>query len=147
MKKLTPVLAVLLIVVLAVVGYFVANGSAKAEILKAEDGVLVFRINETIDNATVLDALAYLKQEGLITYTAQSSTYGAYITEINGVSEYGTFSWMLYCNDASASTTEYGSFTYDEIVLGSCSYGASTQPVLKGCIYAIVLEDWSTMYA
>ena len=147
MKKTSTLISLLLAFCLLCTVLTGCGGTAKAEIIRAEDGLVVFKITEKMDNATVIDALNYLKQNGKLTFTSASSQWGEYITSVNGVSEFsganGGKSWSIYSNDTDGSSTEFGSYTFDGAVFGLTANGASTQLVKEGCTYILSLESWS----
>lgn len=147
MKKFSAVITLILVLSLCATALIGCGGTAKAELLYATDGLVVFRINEKMDNATVLDALNYLKEEGKLDFKSETGAWGAYITEVNGVAEVvgatSGKSWMAYSSDPDGSSLEFGSFTYEGLALGQTANGVSTQLVKVGCIYALRLDEWA----
>ena len=82
------------------------------------------------------------------------STYGYYITSVNGVSERtdesGTsgYSWMLYTDfteedGVTYADPSYGTFEHGGKTLASASYGVSQLPCVEGYTYALVYQAWS----
>ncbi|MBE7084888.1 MAG: hypothetical protein E7368_02400, partial [Clostridiales bacterium] len=60
-------------------------GKVKASVLEKKESVLVIRVEEAEESATLLDVMHYLREEGDITFTSQSTQYGQSIVSINRV--------------------------------------------------------------
>lgn len=105
--------------------------------------MVVMKVEEAEEGATALSALTKLKDEGLIEFTVQESTYGAYITAINGKAETTGYSWMLYTSDEEVSTTEFGTVEYGGKTYGQASLGASSLVVKAGEYYIWAYTAWS----
>ena len=124
------------------------TGETKAVSLElVTETMIVMKVTEAEENATALSALTKLKEEGLLSFTVQESTYGAYITEINGKAEEAGatsgYSWMLYTSDAEFSSTEFGTVEYDGKTYGQASLGASGLVVKAGEYYIWSYDAWS----
>ena len=120
--------------------------TAKLEFSSAEQ--IVMSIEETDGKANAFDALKSLRNQDLISFDYTESTYGAYITSINGVAEQiiestpnssKGYSWTLYTSDMKYAYEE-GAITYGETVCGKSSLGASSLVVKKDAIYIWVYE-------
>lgn len=116
---------------------------------KTEDAI-VMTVTTTDGKATAFDALKYLQDKGQITFTYEDSTYGAFITAINGKENVVTestqnsskgASWMFYTSDKEnayeETTTEINGVTYY-----SCAFGASGLVVKEGETYVWVYETY-----
>lgn len=116
----------------------------------------VFTVSSSVmdltDSTSVYDYLCALQEDGEITFEGYDSSYGYYITSVNGVAEQtGTnsgYSWMLYTDLAELdgvtySSADYGSWEYDGKTLNSASYGISYLPAVEGYTYALVYSYWS----
>ena len=124
------------------------DGETKAVSLeKVTETMVVMKVTEAEENATALSALSKLKEEGLIEFVSVESTYGAYITEVNGKAETSSgtsgYSWMLYTSDTEFSSTEYGTVEYDGVAYGQASLGASSLVVKAGHYYIWAYTEWS----
>ncbi len=124
------------------------GGEAKGVALESvTETTVVMKVTEAEENATALDVLTKLKEEGKIQFESVSGLYGAYVTEINGKKETseGTsgYSWMLYTSDAEFSSTEFGSVEYDGKTYGQSSLGASALVVKEGEYYIWSYTYWS----
>ena len=124
------------------------QGETKAVSLESvTETLIVMKVDEAEENASALSALTKLKDEGLIDFTVQESTYGAYITSINGKAEESGatsgYSWMLYTSDEEFSTTEFGTVEYGGVAYGQASLGASSLIVKAGEYYIWYYTPWS----
>ena len=124
------------------------KGETKAVVLESVTKMMiVMKVVEAEEGATALSALTKLKADGEITFEAQESTYGAYITSINGKAEESSgnsgYSWMLYTSDEVNSSTEYGSLEYNGVTYGQAAVGASSLIVKEGAYYIWAYQSWS----
>lgn len=153
-RKLSKLITLFLTVVMSVLCLFACNESAdpkaktkSVDLEKVTETLIVMKVNEAEDGATALSALTKLKEEGKITFEVQESTYGAYITSINGKAEQASgnsgYSWMLYTSDEEYSSTEFGSVEYNGKTYGSSSLGASSLVVKSGEYYIWSYDAWS----
>ncbi|MCD8373471.1 MAG: hypothetical protein LUD27_09270 [Clostridia bacterium] len=110
------------------------------------------------ESTSVYDYLSALQEAGMITFEGYESSYGYYITSVNGIeeqSEYNSdytsgsgWSWMIYTSlyeldGVTYATNEYGEFSYGGIGMGQASYGVSYLPCVAGYSYALIYEAWS----
>ena len=150
-RKMKSVVTLLLVAVLCLFGFTACKkeaGETKALVLESvTETMVVMKIVEAEENATALSALTKLKEQGEIEFTYTESTYGAYITSINGKAEQSSgtsgYSWMLYTSDTEKSSTEFGSVEYKGKTYGQASEGASTLVVKEGEYYVWAYEAWS----
>ena len=124
------------------------GGTTKAKLEFSNAEQIVMMIEETDGKATAFDALTSLKDQGLISFEYNESTYGAYITSINGKAEQilestanssKGYSWTLYTSDMQNAYTET-TVTYGDVVCGLSAYGASSLVVKEGALYVWVYE-------
>lgn len=87
---------------------------------------------------TVLD---YLKNKGELTYTSQSSTYGDFLTQVNGIvaSDADHVFVSLYTDvEGDVSVSEWATtVTYKDKTCTSSDFGASSMSVIAGCTIII----------
>ena len=109
-------------------------------------------IAELTLETSVADYLNALEAEGMISVDGCESTYGYYITVVNGISEQttasGGYSWMLYTDfveedGVTYADPEYGTFEYGGKTLASASFGVSNMPCVENYTYALVYSAWS----
>ena len=147
MKRFSAALTLFLVLSLLAASLVGCSGATEVELLFSDEKLVVFKVNSVNGNATLLDALNALKEQGDLDFEVQSGSYGAYITKVNGKSEvsYGTsgYSWMVYSNDADGSSTEFGMLSYQNETLGQTAAGVSTQTLKAGCIYALSYDRWA----
>lgn len=110
------------------------------------------------DSTSVYDYLSALQTAGKLTFVSTTSSYGEYITTINGTEEVTSYtdagssgtSWTLYTTlttlDGVTYSSDYSTYTYESTTLYSSSYGVSYLPAVDGETYAFVFEDWSYSY-
>lgn len=116
-------------------------------------------VMELTYTTSVKDYLDALAEDGLITFEGYESSYGYYITAVNGIEEQTTntatgssgWSWMVYTDFTEDDGTiyadpAYGTFEYNGTTLASASYGVSYLPCVEGYTYALVYQSWSYSY-
>ncbi|MDE6361521.1 MAG: hypothetical protein K2N53_06180 [Clostridia bacterium] len=83
--------------------------------------------------------LDYLKENGKLTYTAQDSAYGAYLTQINSIVPQGNEFIALYTSIAKdMSVGAYATtITYKGASCTTSDFGASAMSILAGCTIII----------
>ena len=124
------------------------KGETKAVVLESvTETMIVMKVVEAEEGATALSALTKLKTDGEITFEAQESTYGAYITSINGKAEESSgnsgYSWMLYTSDEANANKTWGTCEYDGKVYGSAAAGANMLKAVQGAYYIWSYDQWS----
>ena len=145
MKKLTAILCTLAFCVLSL--FCAACGSSGKTTAKIEyvtEDAIIMSIETTDGKATAFDALKSLRNQDLISFDYTESSFGAYVTSINGKAGYSLntskgYSWMLYTTDTD-SANEETTVTIDGVVLCQSALGASSLKVKAGEIYAWVFE-------
>ena len=146
-RKMKCILTLLLATVLCLFWFTACKkemGETKALVLECvTETMVVMKIVEAEENATALSALMKLKEQGEIEFTYTDSTYGAYVTSINGKAEITGYSWMLYTSDTERSSTEFGSIEYKAKTYGQASEGASSLVVKAEEYYIWSYEAWS----
>ncbi|MGN0814403.1 MAG: hypothetical protein ACI4MH_04135 [Candidatus Coproplasma sp.] len=162
MKKFTKLLyTALAVCALAAVLAFAGCGKSTVKFITADDGKAenaIFTVEKGLieldDDTSVADYIAALKDNGELDYTAEDSTYGLFITSVNGVEnvtdEGGThgWSWAIFTNLTELdgviySSADYGTYQADGVTLYSASYGVSGLPCVEGYVYALVYAEWS----
>jgi hypothetical protein len=109
------------------------NGTAKASVLKTSNDVVVIKVDEVNGDVTLLSVMQALKEESKIDFNVENGM----ITKINGVQNPSDFSacWMLFTSDTELANSSWGTFLYEEQVLGSAITGAEELLVIEGAIY------------
>lgn len=108
---------------------------------------VLLRVMETEDGKSMYDALVTLQEDGLLTFGGNESTYGFYITSVNGVAATDENYWAVYTtlgtyegvsySDATWGTIEYSDTLSNNYTLASASYGVSGLPLVRGEWYAL----------
>lgn len=124
------------------------DGETKAVSLEqVTETMIVMKVTEAEENATALSALTKLKDDGKIDFESVNSTYGAYITSINGKEETSSgnsgYSWMLYTSDTELSSTEFGVVEYNGKTYGQAALGADSLLVKEDHYYIWFYTEWS----
>ena len=129
----------------ACAGDTAASGSAA--VLEGSDKLVVIEASSA--GGSLEEAMAALKEAGVLTYEGSESEYGFYITSVNGYTpdaeknEY----WAVYTTlgeyeGVEYSNSEYGTYDYNGKTCASASYGISGMPMVKGEIYVLVVESY-----
>ena len=134
-RKINSIVTLLLVFALSLFTLVACNpqGSAKAEILSKTDTMVVIKVNETEGFATLIDAMNYLKGEGVLNFEIS----GGMLTEIEGKANPADWSacWMLYTSDEELSNTEWGTIEYEGTMYASAIVGAEELSVAVGEYY------------
>ena len=88
-------------------------------------------ISNVNSDATVLDYMNYLKDNGEISFTIENGM----VTSMNGVSGASNQYWMLYTNDENNSNTAWGTITANGVTYASATLGAELLPATDGATY------------
>lgn len=148
MKKFTTLLFAFLLCFITAFSVACKNGETVAKIESVTETQIVMSIEETDGKATAFDALKSLRNQDLISFDYVESSYGAYITSINGKAEYVIestltsskgYSWMLYTSDME-NAYEEKSIKISGITCGQSAFGASSLAVKSGELYVWVFE-------
>ena len=109
---------------------------------------VLVRVMETEDGKSMYDALVALQEDGRLTFDGSESTYGFYITSVNGVAATNENYWAVYTtlgtyegvsySDATWGTIEHSDALGNTYTLASASYGVSGLPLVEGELYALV---------
>lgn len=109
---------------------------------------VLVRVMETEDGKSMYDALVALQADGRLTFDGGESTYGFYITSVNGVAATNENYWAVYTtlgtyegvsySDATWGTIEHSDALGNTYTLASASYGVSGLPLVEGELYALV---------
>lgn len=145
MKKITAIIlsAILLLTLLAACG----SETVGAKITESSGKLVIIEATETA--GSLEDALKALSDAGELTYGGSDSDYGFYLTSLNGIeadasaNEYfAVYTTLGEYEGVSYSSSEWASYNHNGKTLGSASYGVSGLPMVKGELYAIVLENY-----
>ena len=147
MKKLTKVLSVLVVLTLLISSFALFACTKKAYVQQTDPGIVFTQDDEImadVEGKFVIDYLNALQDKGVITYVAEDSAYGKFITQINDRKADSTQgeSWFVYTDDADSSDAAWGTYDYEGKTLASASFGVSSLPLKKGATYAIILSKY-----
>ena len=148
MKKKLSILSILLVLALALCAFAACGkGVAKVTVLKNEGEVLAIRADETKTDVSFGDVLLDLSESGKIQFEATTGDYGLFIKSVNGRTATGNEFWAVYTTLAeyegtSYSNTDYGTYTYGDVVLPSASLGVDYLPMVEGELYILVLSTF-----
>ena len=127
-----------------------AGGTTDAVLTFVYEDKICISITETDGKANAFDALKSLRNKDLISFDYTVSTYGSYITSINGKAETNVstsnssegYSWMLYTSDMEYAY-ESETISIGDQICGKAAMGSSSVIVKKGEIYVWVYEYYS----
>lgn len=149
MKKLTALLITFLLCFATAFSVACKNsGKTTPKIESITETQIVMSIEEADGKATAFDALKSLRNQDLISFDFIESSYGAYITSINGKAEYVIestltsskgYSWMLYTSDME-NAYEEKTIEINGTTCGQSALGASSLTVKTDKIYVWVFE-------
>ncbi|MBQ9713792.1 MAG: DUF4430 domain-containing protein [Clostridia bacterium] len=133
MKKFWTLLCVMLISVCFCFAGCKKEGEANATVLSATDTRIVIRIDKTIGDAVLMDAMEELEEKDKLSFTVSEGM----ITSLNGVENAADYSacWMLYTSDGEMANSAWGTLEYEGQTLGSAMVGAEDLIVSEGELY------------
>ncbi len=138
-RKFISFITLFLAAVLSAV-YLVAcgGGTAKAEVVETTDTLVVIRVNETDETATLFDVMNDLQEEGVL----QFELSGTMLKSLNGTANPTDFSacWMLYTSDSEMGNDEWGTYDYNGTTLPSAILGGDALTVVAGAYYVWVYQ-------
>lgn len=124
-----------------------ADSKLKATLEFAGEDMVIVYVTESAEGCTAFDLLNLLKSEGKLDFESFDGGYGAYVTSINGKSEFSNgnegYSWMLYTTDTQYSSDEFGSFSYQDKKFAQSAFGATMLNVVEGEYYAWRYDRWA----
>ena len=94
---------------------------------------LVIYVDSAPDKIFFLEVMEKLEEEGAFAFTME----GGMLTSLNGKQNPADWSacWMLYTSDTELSDDAFGTYTYQEMEMGSAVVGAEKLPVKAGEYY------------
>lgn len=114
-------------------------------VIDEQDEKVIMQITSEVgDDTTLLDYMLSLQEDGELQITYTDSTYGAYITKINGLEEdYASNKfWMFYTDDTDetyVNLTESFAIIYKDKMYYSLNYGVDNVKIKKGKTYICAL--------
>lgn len=119
----------------------------EVQLYESSQTQVLVRVMETEDGKSMYDALVALQADGRLTFDGSESTYGFYITSVNGVAATNENYWAVYTtlgtyegvsySDATWGTIEHSDALGNTYTLASASYGVSGLPLVEGELYAL----------
>ena len=134
-RKLTTFITILLVLCIslfAITGCDGEKSDVKAQILSSTQTTVVIKITQTDGNATLLDAMEYLKEQNQLTYQKDAQNM---IKAINGSQAGANSFWALYTSDSEMANAEWGTFDYQGQILASAIVGANDLEVIQNGVY------------
>lgn len=119
----------------------------EVQLYESSQTQVLVRVMETEDGKSMYDALVALQADGRLTFDGSESTYGFYITSVNGIAATNENYWVVYTtlgtyegvsySDATWGTIEHSDALGNTYTLASASYGVSGLPLVEGELYAL----------
>ena len=97
---------------------------------KEVDPVIIC-VEHVTEGQTLLSYMKEMQTREELSFDIQNGL----INSINGTSNAGSSYWMLYTTDTDNANTAWGTYTYQDEILGSAIYGAEMLVVKNGEIY------------
>ena len=116
------------------------QGEAKAIVEQTTETMVVIKVNEAEDGATLLSVMEALRSEEKLSFELASGM----ISSINGKANPADYSscWMLYTSDTEMANTEWGTTEYHGNTLGSAILGADALTVIADAYYIWVYQTF-----
>lgn len=136
-RKLISFIALLATALLSVFCFVsCGGGTVMAEVVETTDALVVIRVKETDEKATLFDAMEVLKEENAL----QFELAGTMLKSLNGKANSADFSscWMLYTSDDEMGNSAWGTYDYNGTVYKSATLGGEALIVSAGAYYVWV---------
>ncbi len=132
-RKISSIVTLFLTVVLSIC--FFACQQEKIEVYAFD-----FTDMEVGKNVTLLDIMEEKKKEGTLTFSVRDGM----VVEIGGLENTLNYNpcWMLYTTDEDYANHEWGTYEYNEKILGSATVGAELLLVKTNEIYVWVYQSF-----
>ena len=146
MKKYAKILVAILLITLLATALFAcinpdndSQGTMTLVVINGDDVneyvVDLAKIPSGNSSTGLMAVLDYLKDKGDITYTSQSSQYGAYLTQVNSIVPQGNeYIAILTSVEKDMSVGAYATtMTYKGVDCKTSDFGASSMTILADC--------------
>ena len=87
----------------------------EVRVYESDQTRVLLRVMETEDNKSMYDALFALQEDGRLTFDGSESTYGFYITSVNGVAATSEYYWAVYTTLGMYEGVSYSDATWGTI--------------------------------
>ena len=140
MKKLTKILAILLLMLSLVL----TGCKQEPLVIKDSDTYIVIKTTEEAmggdADMLLVEYMEYMREEGL-----EFEVVDGMVVSINGIANPADYSscWMLYTSDVENSNTAWGTVEYEGKEYGSAISGAETLKIKANEIYIFVFKSFS----
>ena len=141
-KRILFTLVVLSLVIASVLGLVACNKLSNPVQMRETEIIIPLdsAIMSDISGKHLVDYLNALKDKEFLTYEMK----GSMIVTINGRTADGAKNeyWMIYTDDEENSSTEYGTYTVNDVTYGSSNFGVNDLPLKEGKKYIFVISKW-----
>ncbi len=142
-ERMIKRIALALVVMISVFALFAcAEGAVKAKVDYATETETVITVTETDGNATLIDAMKYLKAEEELSYKASASVYGEFIETVGNLTAEGNYYWAVYSTDQDVCDTQ-NSVTVNGVTYYYTMVGSSMLKVKEGESYLLRYESFA----
>ena len=137
-KFLAKVSALILVVFTLIVGLTACRKEACGEVVKAEECLLVIRVTDAPDGATLKDVMDKMQAEGKIAFEES----GGMILSVDGKVPTGNEFWGLYTSATDYANGGWGSAEVDDVTYDSAILGYASLPAIEGELYIWKISTW-----
>ena len=118
----------------------ISAGSFSCTLESATETLIVVKVEKTVGEETLADALALLQENGALTYKIENGM----LSSLNGKTNAADFSscWMVYSSDKEFTDTAWGTVSYKDMRLGSTIVGVEVLPLTDGEYYAFSYDTF-----
>ena len=118
----------------------VSADSFSCTLESATETLIVVKVEKTVGEETLADALALLQENGALTYKIENGM----LSSLNGKTNAADFSscWMVYSSDKEFTDTSWGTVSYKDMRLGSTIVGVEALPLTDGEYYAFSYDTF-----
>ncbi|MGN0784007.1 MAG: hypothetical protein ACI4M0_06690 [Christensenellales bacterium] len=146
MKKIIKLVSMLTLLTILVCCFVGCAPKANMTVVVTTDPNTVYTVdlNKLKEGCNAMDVLEYLKEKQGLTYVAQDSDYGPFLTEVLTLKQSEDFNpyISIYTSVQAEQMTDYDGVEYEGVMLYPSSVGIGSMTVEEGCIIYITLISY-----
>ena len=146
MKKIIKLVSMLTLLTILVCCFVGCAPKANMTVVVTTDPNTVYTVdlNKLKEGCNAMGVLEYLKEKQGLTYVAQDSDYGPFLTEVLTLKQSEDFNPYIsvYTSVQAEQMTDYDGVEYEGVMLYPSSVGIGSMTVEEGCIIYITLISY-----
>ncbi|MBO5045857.1 MAG: hypothetical protein J6C93_03200 [Clostridia bacterium] len=147
MKRMAVGLSLLCVLLSSTLFFACTAEVGASDVVLHESGErIVVEAKNTVEGASLFDAMEYFKDRGEIAYEGYTGDYGFYFTSVGDKELKDGEFWAIYTSltqlDGVAYSDSAFSVVYEGVDCGSALFGVEGLPLIEGAVYIIQLGSY-----